>query len=128
MEGPFINVKCKGAQNESYVIPANMDAFNLCNASGQVKKITVAPECEGAIEFIKSCPALVSIGHTECDYDTARAAFSAGAKCITHTYNTMPGIHHRAPGPIGAGSDSEGVMAELICDGKHIHASAFYVY
>ena len=124
MEGPFINVKCKGAQNESYVIPANMDAFNLCNASGQVKKITVAPECEGAIEFIKKCPALVSIGHTECDYDTASAAFSAGAKCITHTYNTMPGIHHRAPGPIGAGSDAEGVYAELICDGIHIHESA----
>lgn len=124
MEGPFINVKCKGAQNAEYVISANMSDFLRCNASGQVKKITVAPECDGAIEFIKECPALVSIGHTECDYDTASAAFRAGAKCITHTYNTMPGIHHRAPGPIGAGSDADGVYAELICDGIHIHPSA----
>ena len=51
-------------------------------------------------------------------------AFRCGAKSLTHTYNVMPGIHHRSPGPIGAASDSEGVSAELICDGKHIHPSA----
>lgn len=121
MEGPFINKKYKGAQNEEYVIPPSMELFSKCK---NVKHVTVAPEIEGSFEFIKECPAIVSIGHTDTDYETAMTAFRLGAKKITHTYNTMPGIHHRNPGPIGAGSDSEGVYAELICDGKHIHASA----
>ncbi len=121
MEGPFINKKYKGAQNEAFILPPSMTLFNKCK---NIKRVTIAPEIEGSLEFIKECPVQVSIGHTDTDYDTAKAAFSAGATSITHTYNVMPGIHHRAPGPIGAGSDSDGVMAELICDGKHIHASA----
>ena len=121
MEGPFINKKYKGAQNEEYVIPPSMELFNACK---NIKIVTIAPEVEGSEEFIRQCPAIVSIGHTDADYDTAIAAFKAGAKKLTHTYNVMPGIHHRAPGPIGAASDTEGVYAELICDGKHIHSSA----
>lgn len=121
MEGPFINKKYKGAQNEAFILPPSMDLFNRCK---NIKRVTIAPEIEGSLEFIKECPVQVSIGHTDANYDEAKAAFDAGVTSITHTYNVMPGIHHRAPGPIGAGSDSEGVMAELICDGKHIHASA----
>ena len=75
------------------------------------------------MEFIKNCPAVVSLGHTEADYDTVMAAAEAGAKCLTHTFNVMPGIHHRAPGPIPAGADS-GMYAQLICDGLHIHPAA----
>ena len=121
MEGPFINKKYKGAQNEAFILPPSMTLFNKCK---NIKRVTIAPETEGSIDFIKECPVQVSIGHTDADYDTAKSAFAAGITSITHTYNVMPGIHHRAPGPIGAGSDSEGVMAELICDGKHIHPSA----
>ena len=124
MEGPFINKNYKGAQNEDYIQKVSREFFDKCNSTGNVKKISLAPEEDGAIEFIKSCPAVVSLGHTDTDYDTAMAAFRAGATCLTHTYNRMPGIHHRFPGPIGAGSDSEGVYAELICDGVHIHQSA----
>lgn len=124
LEGPFINRNSKGAQDERYVIPADIDVFNEWNASGKVKKITVAPECEGVLEFIKQCPAVVSIGHTACDYDTAAEAFRLGATGLTHTFNTMPPIHHRAPGPIAAGCDFDGVYAELICDGIHVHPSA----
>ena len=124
MEGPFINKEKKGAINEENIIPASMELFNKCNASGLVKKITLAPETEGALDFISECPALVSIGHTTADYDTVKEAFAHGACCLTHTYNVMPGIHHREPGPIGAGSDTEGVYAELISDGVHIHPSA----
>ncbi len=120
MEGPFINVKYKGAQNEKYVIAPTMELFNKCK---NVKRITVAPEVEGALEFIKACPAQVSIGHTDTDYDTARAAFLAGATSLTHTYNVMPGIHHRAPGPIPAGAEC-GAYAELISDGVHVHPAA----
>ena len=121
MEGPFINKKYKGAQNEEFILPPSMELFNACK---NIKKVTIAPEIDGSIEFIKSCPAVVSLGHTDATYDQASEAFKAGAKSLTHTYNVMPGIHHRAPGPIGAGSDNESVYAELICDGKHIHASA----
>ena len=121
MEGPFINKKYKGAQNESYVIPPSIELFKKCK---NIKTVTIAPEIEGSLDFIRECPAIVSLGHTDADYDTAKKAFEAGAKKLTHTYNVMPPIHHRAPGPIGAGSDTDGVMAELICDGKHVHPSA----
>ena len=121
MEGPFINKKYKGAQNEKYILAPTMELFNKCK---NVKTVTIAPECEGSEQFIKECPAVVSLGHTDADYDTAKRAFDLGAKKLTHTYNVMPPIHHRAPGPIGAGSESEGVYAELICDGKHVHKAA----
>lgn len=121
MEGPFINKKYKGAQNEAFILAPTMELFNKCK---NIKRVTIAPEIEGSFEFIEKCPAQVSLGHTDTDYDTAMEAFRRGASSLTHTYNVMPGIHHRAPGPIGAGSDSKGAMAELICDGKHIHASA----
>ena len=121
MEGPFINKKFKGAQNEEYVVPASMDFFNKCK---NIKRVTVAPEIEGNLEFIKNCPVQVSLGHMDADYDTCKKAFELGATSLTHTYNAMPCIHHRAPGPIGAASDTEGVFCEVICDGKHIHASS----
>ena len=121
LEGPFINVKLKGAQNEKYVIPPTMELLRKCTA---VKKISLAPEVEGSLEFIKECPAVVSLGHTTADYDTARAAFEAGAKCLTHTFNCMPGMHHRDPGPIPAGAEC-GAYAELICDGIHVHPAWF---
>ncbi len=121
MEGPFINKKYKGAQNEEYILTPSMELFNACK---NIKRVTVAPEAEGSMDFIRECPAQISLGHTDATYEIATEAFKAGATSLTHTYNVMPGIHHRAPGPIGAGSDSECAMAELICDGKHIHASA----
>ena len=117
LEGPFINKKLKGAQNEKYVIPPTIELLKKCTA---VKKITIAPEVEGSLEFIKECPAVVSLGHTTADYDTAEAAFRAGARCLTHTFNCMPGMHHRDPGPIPAGAEC-GAYAELISDGIHVH-------
>ncbi len=119
MEGPFINYNCKGAQNGEYVIPPSKELWDKCK---NLKMVTVAPEVEGAMEFISNCPAVVSIGHTEADYDTTCKAIDAGAKCLTHTFNVMPSIHHRNPGPIPAGAD-KGIYAQLICDGIHIHPS-----
>ncbi len=121
MEGPFINKKYKGAQNEEYILNPDMELFRACK---NIKRVTLAPEASGSTEFIKECPAQISLGHTDADYNTALEAFRAGASSLTHTYNVMPGIHHRAPGPIGAGSDSPNAYAELICDGLHIHGSA----
>ena len=121
MEGPFINKKYKGAMNEKYIIEPSEELFNKCK---NVKRITLAPEINGSSEFIKNCKAQVSLGHTDADYETIKEAFKNGATSLTHTYNVMPGIHHRAPGPIGAGFDTKHVFAELISDGKHIHPSA----
>ena len=117
MEGPFINPKYKGAQNGDYIFAPNMDLFNACP---NIKMVTIAPELPHSKEFIQNCPAVVSIGHTDADYETALGAFKTGAKCLTHTFNAMNGIHHRAPGPIGAASDFEGAYAQLITDGMHI--------
>ena len=117
MEGPFINALYKGAQNEKYVIAPSLELFKK---AGRVKKITVAPEIEGAMEFIKECPAVVSIGHSDASYDVALEAFRAGAKCLTHTFNRMLPMLHREPGPIPAGAEC-GAYAELISDGVHVH-------
>ena len=88
--------------------------------------MTLAPETDGAVEFIKRAKdeVNISIGHTESDYDTAKAALDAGANHVTHLFNAMPPLSHRAPGVIGAARDADGCMAELICDGIHIHPAA----
>jgi len=95
-------------------------------AHGLIRLITIAPEVDGAQEFIRALGSEVhiSVGHTTSDYDTAYRAFSLGADHVTHFFNAMPGFTHRAPGVIGAAFDAEHVMPELICDGIHIDPSA----
>ena len=128
MEGPFFSEKKKGAQNGSYLRLPDFEAFKqLYDASeGLIRIADVAAELPGAVEFAEKASKLctVSIAHTDCTYEEATAVFDAGASHLTHLYNAMPGIHHRKPGPIGAGSERENVVAELICDGQHIHPSA----
>lgn len=125
MEGPFISHDKKGAQNGNYIISADTDLLNrLQERSGNLfRTVAIAPETQGAMEFIceNSSRVNISIAHTTADYDTAKEAISCGASQLTHTYNAMPPFSHRAPGPIGAAADSEHCMAELICDGIHVH-------
>jgi len=126
LEGPFLSMAKKGAQNaENLHLPDWNMFMRIYDASeGLVKLVTVAPEEEGAMEFIERASKLaaVSIGHTAADYDTAMRAFEAGASHATHLFNGMPGIHHRSPGVIPAALDS-GASIELIADGLHIHPS-----
>lgn len=128
LEGPFIAMNKKGAQNPKYVTPPNPDMFQhwIDAGDGLVKLTTIAPETEGAMDFIKkfSKEVRISIGHTDCDYDTAREAFLAGASHITHLFNAMPPFTHRKPALIGAGFDTKKVTPEIICDGIHIHPSS----
>ena len=128
MEGPFFSEKKKGAQNGAYLREPDFAAFKrLYDASeGLLRIADVAAELPGAVEFAEKASKLctVSIAHTDCTYEEASAVFDAGASHLTHLYNAMPGIHHRKPGPIGAGSERETVVAELICDGHHVHPSA----
>lgn len=119
IEGPYINEKFKGAQNGKYIIPPDIDEFEKLN---NIKMVTLAPETENAFEFIKKCKAVVSIGHTDCSFECAKEAIESGAKCLTHTFNAMPPMHHRNPGPIGAAFDKN-IFVQVICDGIHIHPS-----
>lgn len=126
LEGPFVSYEKRGAQNPDYIHSPDLAMFNRLNqASGNlVKLITLAPEEAGALDFIKEVSPIcsISVGHTTADYDTAMAAYQAGASHATHLYNGMPGLHHRMPGVIGAAYDS-GAFVELITDGFHIHPS-----
>lgn len=119
MEGPYISKKYKGAQNEDYIKLPSMDDFNKY---ANVKLITLAPEVEGAQEFIKNCPAKTVIGHTDADFEAAAKAIDMGANCLTHTFNAMPPLHHRKPGVIGAAIEKD-AYAQVICDGFHVHYS-----
>lgn len=128
MEGPFFSEKKKGAQNGAYLKAPDAAAFRrLYDVSeGLIRIADVAAELPGAAEFAESVSKLctVSLAHTDSTYDEAKAVFEAGARHLTHLYNAMPGIHHRSPGPIGAASERDDVVAELICDGQHVHRSA----
>lgn len=119
MEGPYISPKHKGAQNEKYIKNPDSEEFKTFN---NMKMVTIAPEENGGIDFIKNCGEIVSLGHTDADYDCAVKAIKAGAKCLTHTFNAMPPLHHRNPGVIGAAID-ENIYVQVICDGIHIHKS-----
>ena len=126
MEGPFISPVKKGAQDEKNIVPCNVEiAKRFLKASeGLVKFIGIAPEeSSEAVSFIKEMKGSVdiSLAHTNADYDTAMAAFAAGANHAVHLYNAMPPFTHRAPGVVGAVADSKHVMAEIICDNVHIH-------
>ncbi len=125
MEGPFINMAKKGAQNGKYITAADTAMLDRLQelSGGMFRTVAIAPETEGAMDFIRENGSRIniSIAHTAADYDTAREAVSCGASQLTHTYNAMPPFTHRAPGPIGAAADDERCRAELICDGIHIH-------
>ena len=118
LEGPYISEKHKGAQNEKYIRDPDIKGFSRFK---NVKMITIAPERQGSMEFIKAVTpeCIVSIGHTDCDYTTAEEAIKNGASCLTHMYNAMPPFHHRNPGPIGAGFINR-IYTQIICDGFHI--------
>lgn len=128
MEGPFISPAKKGAQDARNILPCNVEICDrfLKAAEGLVKFIGIAPEeSEHAAEFIREVHERVnvSLAHTNADYDTAMEACRAGANHAVHLYNAMPAFTHRAPGVVGAVFDSKDVMAEIICDGIHIHPS-----
>lgn len=119
LEGPYVNKKYKGAQNEAFIKNPSLEEFKNFN---NVSMITLAPELDGADEFIKNCGAKCIIGHSDADYDTALHAIEIGADCLTHTFNAMTPIHHRKPGIIGAAIDAD-AWVQVITDGLHVHKS-----
>lgn len=126
IEGPYINLKFKGAQPVEGIRDPNFDECRelISAAGGRIKIMTMAPELPGGMEliaFLKANDVEASLGHSEADYDTALAAIEAGATRATHLYNAMSGVHHRKPGLASACLNEPGIQAELICDGVHVH-------
>ena len=124
LEGPYVNPDKCGAQNTKYI--RNVDSSEFWSlfrhSNGLIKLVDIAPELNGALDFIKdySKDVNISIAHTDCDYDIAKRAFAEGANHVTHLFNAMNGIDKRSPGPILAAKES-GAYVELIADGVHIH-------
>ncbi|MCB1280379.1 MAG: N-acetylglucosamine-6-phosphate deacetylase [Salinibacterium sp.] len=126
LEGPFLADGKRGAHNPAYLTPPQpLEVEELIGAArGTLRQLTLAPELPGALETIDvliEAGVAVAIGHTEADFDLAREAFDRGARILTHAFNAMNGIHHRAPGPIIAAFEDDRVTIELILDGQHVH-------
>ncbi|MDN6746560.1 MAG: amidohydrolase family protein [Brevibacterium sp.] len=128
-EGPFLSPDFKGAHAPEVLQAPTPEAVEsiLAAADGALAQITMAPELPGAFDAISrfaSAGVSVAIGHTAVGYEEAARAFDAGARILTHAFNAMPGIHHRAPGPILAAVEAEHVTLELINDGVHVAPAA----
>ena len=124
-EGPFINPKRKGAQDERAIIAP--DAEWIIKNADVVKYITLAPEMDPGFEAIRAMTAAgfaVSMGHTDADSATAAAAVAAGVRSTTHLFNAMSPLSHRSPGVVGAALTT-GVYAELIADTFHVDKALF---
>ena len=126
LEGPFIDQEFRGAHDPAILrspSAAEIDHL-LAAANGSLRHITLAPELPGGTEAITTFVAAgvrVAVGHTAATYAETRAAFDAGASILTHAFNAMREIHHRAPGPVAAAFHTRGVTLEVINDGVHVH-------
>lgn len=125
LEGPFIAMSKKGAQNGDFVRGGTRDELDRLfdNSKGLVKIITIAPEAFDSADFIKyaSEKCTVAIGHSNADSSQCRDAINNGITHATHLFNAMTPMTHREPGIVGTALDDERVMCELICDGGHIN-------
>ncbi|WP_454113412.1 N-acetylglucosamine-6-phosphate deacetylase [Microbacterium maritypicum] len=125
LEGPFLDPGHHGAHEPSLLRhPTAADVALLLDAGrGTVRQITIAPELSGGLDAIRQIVAAGSaaaVGHTDADATMAVAAFEAGASILTHAFNAMPGIHHRAPGPVLAAAADHRVVLEAIADNVHL--------
>ncbi|MDX5687291.1 N-acetylglucosamine-6-phosphate deacetylase [Clostridioides difficile] len=126
LEGPFINENYKGAQNEKFIINSKYEFIK--EYKDVIKVITYAPEKDIDFDFtreIKRCTDIVlSIGHSNANYDQAKEAINLGVTNVTHMFNAMTGLNHRDPGVVGAALTTN-VYSELIADTIHINKDLF---
>ncbi|MDF5734698.1 MULTISPECIES: N-acetylglucosamine-6-phosphate deacetylase [unclassified Nostoc] len=125
LEGPFLNFQKRGAHPAEYLLPLTIDEVKrvLNNYAHIVKVITLAPELDPTgkvIPYLRSLGITVSLGHSQATAAQAQRAFEQGATMVTHAFNTMPALHHREPGLLGAAITHPDVMCSFIADGKHV--------
>lgn len=129
LEGPFLDTGHKGAHEPAFLVEATAESRErlLAAANGTLRQITVAPERPGGMEAVRAFAAAgvtVAVGHTGATYDQAREAFDSGASILTHAFNGMDDLLHRAPGPVAAATRTASVTLEMINDGVHVHPEA----
>jgi N-acetylglucosamine-6-phosphate deacetylase len=125
LEGPFISKARRGVHPPDSIARPSVEVLQkfLDAADGLVKIVTIAPEIPGArelIEYAVAAKIVAAIGHTDADYDQARAAIQAGARHAVHMFNAMRPFTHRDPGVVGAILTDPEVTAEIIADGVHV--------
>jgi N-acetylglucosamine-6-phosphate deacetylase len=123
LEGPFLNVKKRGAHLAKYVRKPTDEELDtiLKHGDGIIKLMTIAPENFTDLQLNKLVDSgiAISVGHSNATYAQAKHAFSKGIHLVTHLYNAMSGLHHREPGVVGAALEDESVYAPIILDGHH---------
>ncbi len=125
LEGPFLSHAKRGVHPAELLQRPSVELFERFQeaARGTIRLVTVAPEVDGALELIEYATGRgvrVSLGHTNATAAEALAGIAAGASSATHTFNAMRAMDHREPGVAGVVLDSDGLFAELICDGIHV--------
>ena len=129
LEGPYFNPKKPGAGDPRTFRRPNVEEFDEVQRESKnaVRLISIAPEIEGALEFIKYVTkrgVVAAIGHSYATYEEVLAGIKAGISHVCHTYNAQREFHHREPGVVGAALSEEALMCELIADGYHVHPVA----
>ncbi|WP_425073607.1 N-acetylglucosamine-6-phosphate deacetylase [Sagittula sp. S175] len=129
LEGPHLSLARKGAHDPALIREmTDADEAQLIDAAGRLPnlKVTIAPENVSLdrVQRLLAAGVILSLGHTDCDYETAMRYFAAGVRCATHLFNAMSGLGNRAPGMVGAVLDAPQVSAGLIADGIHVHPAA----
>lgn len=132
MEGPYINVAHRGAHPAIWLrMPDEAETERVLTLTdGHLRLITLAPELPGAPAMIRrmlDAGVTVSMGHTDATYEQAQEAVQQGITHVTHCFNAMRPLHHRAPGPLAAIVQPGCVCGELIADGVHVHPAAMNV-
>lgn len=131
MEGPYLSLSRCGAQDPRWVRPPDLEEIELFLGSGVVRLITVAPELPLAEALVRACVdhgVHVSVGHTDASLEQVEAAVAWGARHVTHTFNAMPPLHHRRPGPVAAAMTMPELLAELIADNLHVHPAVLRAF
>lgn len=123
-EGPYLDMKYKGAQPEQFIVKGTIEQFERYQAAakGNIKYITMATETDEDFAFTKYLTengVVVSIGHSAATYEEAVMAYANGARSMTHVYNGMTPFNHRANGLVGAAYRLRTMYGEIICDGNH---------
>ncbi|HCJ7271027.1 TPA: N-acetylglucosamine-6-phosphate deacetylase [Vibrio cholerae] len=132
LEGPYFTEKNKGAHPTQWFRELALEELDdwISYSDNQLLKVALAPEKSGALEAIRYLDAhgvKVMLGHSDASYEQVQLALDAGAKGIVHCYNGMRGLHHRAPGVVGAGLLHPECYVEMIADGHHVHPAAIEV-
>ena len=125
LEGPFLAEARRGAHPLEHLARPSLSALRqrIEGFEDDIALMTLAPELEGAdavIAALRDLGVLVALGHSAAKADEANRAFSQGVGMITHAFNAMPGLHHRAPGPLGEACRRGGIALGLIADGVHV--------